>query len=96
MPSHNLLPGRAVTRELPNNFPYIVKKQYIGTIVKLWDRPSRRFFDFAKKELIKHVKVATEEHFSQYTHGHLKQRVMYVLHVLLTNIPFVDKNSGEY
>ena len=85
-----------MTRELPNNFPYIVKKQYIGTIVKLWDRPPRQFFDFTRKELIKHVKVATEEHFSQYAHGHFKQRVMYVLRVLLANIAFVDKNSGEY
>ena len=96
MPSHDLLPVSAVTRELPNNFPYIVKKQYIGTIVKLWDRPSRRFFDFARKELIKHVKVAIEEHFSQYAHGHLKQRVMYVLHFLPANSPFVYKDSGEY
>jgi len=69
----------AVTRELPNNFPYIVKKQFIGTVVKLWDRPSRQFFDFARKELNKHIKLQIEEHFSQYTHGHLKQRVTSIL-----------------
>jgi hypothetical protein len=75
--SHDLYPVSAVTRELPNNFPYIVKKQYIRAVVELWDRPSQQFFDFARKELNKHIKLQIDDHFSQYTHGHLKQRVTY-------------------
>jgi hypothetical protein len=69
----------ARTRELPNNYPYIVKKQYIGAIVKLWDIPSRQLFEFARKELNKHVKLQIEEKFAQYTYGQLKQRVTYAL-----------------
>jgi hypothetical protein len=33
--------SRAVTRELPNNFPFIVKKYYIGTVVERWDSASK-------------------------------------------------------
>ncbi|KAI0262179.1 P-loop containing nucleoside triphosphate hydrolase protein [Gloeopeniophorella convolvens] len=69
----------AVTRELPNNFPFIVKKQYIGVIVKLWNRPSQDLFDFTRRELIKRVKAIVEEHFAQYTHGHLKQNIMRIM-----------------
>jgi hypothetical protein len=64
-----------VTRELPNNFPYIVIKQYIGTFVKLWNRPSQQLFEIAKRELGKRIKDLIEDRFSQYTHGHLKQRI---------------------
>jgi hypothetical protein len=79
MLSHDPHPVSARTRELPNNYPYIVKKQYIGTIVKLWKKPSRQLFEFAIKELIKHVKLQTDRNFSQYTYGQLKQRVTYAL-----------------
>jgi hypothetical protein len=96
MLSHNLHPISARTRELPNNLPYIVKKQYIGTIVKLWDRPSRQFFELARKELNKHVKLQIEEYFSQYTYGHLKQRVTYALHFLPANAPFIYNGLGAY
>jgi hypothetical protein len=85
-----------VTRELPNNFPYIVKKQYIRDIVKHWDKPSRKFFDLAKNKLNKHIKLQIEEHFSQYTHGQLKQRVMYALCCLRANVPFAYNGSGAY
>jgi hypothetical protein len=69
---------RAVTRELPNNYPYIVKKHFIGSIVKEWNSSSKKLFDSTKKELTRRVKEVIEDHFSQYTQGHLKQRIMYV------------------
>ncbi|KAF8504671.1 P-loop containing nucleoside triphosphate hydrolase protein [Russula emetica] len=71
----------ARTRELPNNYPYIVKRQYIGAIVKLWDIPSRQLFEFAVKELNKHVKLQIEKKFAQYTYGQLKQRVTSIMKV---------------
>lgn len=93
---HDLHSVSAVTRELPNNFPYIVKKQYIGTIVKRWNQPSRLFFDFAKKELKKRVTSQIDVHFSQYAYGHLKQRVSYALYFLPANVPFTYNGSGAY
>ena len=77
-----------MTRELPNNFPYIVIKQYIGTFVKLWNRPSQQLFEIAKKELSTRIKLLIEDHFSQYTHGHLKQRITYASHFLPAEDPF--------
>jgi hypothetical protein len=69
---------RAVTRELPNNIPFIVKKRFIGDIVGGWDSPSKKLFLSAVKELNKCIDKEIEDHFGQYTHGHLKQRVLCV------------------
>ena len=84
----------ARTRELPNNFPYIVKKQYIGKIVKQWNDPSQQLFGFAKRELKRHVELQIASSFSQYTYGQLKQRVAYALHFHPTNVPFVYDGLG--
>jgi hypothetical protein len=81
-PSLDFLFVSAVTRELPNNFPYIIIKQFIGTSVKRWEYPSRKLFDFTRKELIKRVNLLVEFQFSQYTHGHLKQSVTYASYSL--------------
>ena len=67
-----------MTRELPNNTPFIVKKRFIGDIVDEWDSPSKKLFLSAAKELIKRIDKEIEDHFGQYTHGHLKQRVLCV------------------
>ena len=81
-PSIDSLFVSARTRELPNNFPYLVIKEFIGTYVERWDNPSRRLFELTRKELMSHVKSLVELHFSQYTHGHLKQGIMYALYCL--------------
>ncbi|KAI9452814.1 P-loop containing nucleoside triphosphate hydrolase protein [Russula earlei] len=70
----------AVTRELPNNIPFIVKKRFIADIVGEWDAPSKKLFHTTVKELNKRIKEQIEVHFTQYTHGHLKQRVMNIMH----------------
>jgi len=69
----------AVTRELPHNIPFIVKKRFICDIVDGWDSPSKKLFRSAEGELNKRVKKEIEDHFDQYTHGHLKQRVINIM-----------------
>ncbi|KAH9965473.1 P-loop containing nucleoside triphosphate hydrolase protein [Russula dissimulans] len=69
----------AVTRELPDNTPFIVKKRFICNIVDGWDSPSKKLFRSAEKELNKRVKKGIEDHFGQYTHGHLKHRVINIV-----------------
>ena len=96
MLSHDLYPISARTRELPNNFPYIVKKHYIVSIVELWNRPSQQLFDSARKELNKHVKLQIKNHFSPYNHSHLKQRVTYASRFLPANVPFIYNGLGAY
>jgi len=66
---------RAVTRELPNTYPFIVQKGYIESIVREWNEPAHALF----KTVAEKVKEATlrivETHFGNYTHSRFKQRV---------------------
>jgi len=66
---------RAVTRELPNNYPFTVQKEYIEAFVWKWNEPAHELF----KTIIEKVKEATlrvvEAHFGNYIHSHFKQRV---------------------
>ena len=77
-----------MTRELPNNFPYIVTKQYISSFVDLWNRPSYQLFEIAKKELSTRIQSLIKYHFESYTHGHLRQRITYALRFLPAEDPF--------
>jgi len=67
--------SRAVTRELPNNYPFIVQKEYIGAFVKQWDGPAQTVFT----AIVKKVKEATlrvvDVHFGNYAYSRFKQRV---------------------
>jgi hypothetical protein len=85
-----------VTRELPNIFPYIIVKRYIETFVKRWNHPSRQYFEVAKKELGTRINALIKLHFSQYTHGHLKQKITCVSRFLPAEVRFVDNRSGTY
>jgi hypothetical protein len=66
---------RAVTRELPNNYPFIVQKEYIEAFVKQWDGPAQTLFT----AIVEKVKEATlrvvDVHFGNYAHSRFKQRV---------------------
>ena len=64
-----------MTRELPNNYPFIVQKQYIEGFVKQWDGPAQTLF----MVIVEKVKEATlrvvDVHFGNYAHSRFKQRV---------------------
>ena len=66
---------RAVTRELPNNYPFIVQKGYIMTFVRRWDGPAQTLFT----AIVEKVKEATlrvvDVHFGNYACSRFKQRV---------------------
>ncbi len=94
MLSYDFHPVSARTRELPNNFPYIIKRQYIGRFVDHWNRPSQQLFDFARRELTKHIKLQIEDKFSQYTYGQLKQRIWYASCFFSCRCPVVYDSSG--
>jgi len=66
---------RAVTRELPNNYPFIVQKGYILAFVEKWDDPAQTLFVATVGKLKELTLRIVETHFEQYTHNHLKQRV---------------------
>jgi len=66
---------RAVTRELPNNYPFIVQKEYIEVFVNQWDGPAQTLFT----AIVEKVKEATlrvvDVHFGKYVYSRFKHRV---------------------
>ncbi|KAI0042655.1 hypothetical protein FA95DRAFT_1610025 [Auriscalpium vulgare] len=76
----------AVTRELPNNYPFLVKKEYISAIVRFWDAPSKRLFEITKKTLVTQVMAVVEDHFGQFVEGGLKQRVTNIIQKYISTI----------
>ena len=66
---------RAVTRELPHNYPFIVQKDYIVAFVNKWDDPAQALFISTTAKLKEIALRVVDSHFKNYTHGHLKQRV---------------------
>jgi hypothetical protein len=68
-------PIRAVTRELPYNYPFIVQKEYILAFVNKWGDPARALFISIAAKLKELTLRVVDTHFGNYTHGYLKQRV---------------------
>lgn len=79
----------AVTRELPNNYPFIVQKGYILAFVDKWDEPAQTLFT----TLVEKVKEATLRivhiHFGNYAHG-FKQRVS---NIVITHLDQCSKET---
>ena len=66
---------RAVTRELPNNYPFIVQKGYIKSFVKKWNEPAHILFKIIAEKVKEATLSLVETHFGNYTHSRFKQRV---------------------
>ena len=71
---HLLLDARAITRELPDEVPYVVKKQYIGDIVDEWDGPLQALYEGTLKTLRDCINDFITSVFKDFEF--LKQRVM--------------------
>ncbi|TFY58340.1 hypothetical protein EVG20_g8188 [Dentipellis fragilis] len=67
----------AVTRELPNNYPFIVIKQLILDVVEEWEEPALCLYESTKRTLLEHAQRLVAEHFGAFEHGGLKGRVSY-------------------
>jgi len=65
----------AVTRELPNIYPFIVQKEYIKAIVEEWDEPAHTLFKIIDEMVKEAILGIVETHFRDYTHTRFKQRV---------------------
>jgi hypothetical protein len=68
-------PSRAVTRELPNNYPFIVQREYIIERVDQWNSPAQTLFNSTVERLKEMTLCIVDAHFEPYAHGGLKQRV---------------------
>ena len=68
-------PSRAVTRELPNNYPFIVQREYITNRVYAWHEPAHILFNSIVEKLKEMTLCIVDTHFEHYAIGGLKQRV---------------------
>jgi hypothetical protein len=66
---------RAVTRELPNNYPFIVQKEYIEVFVKQWDGPAQTLFTAIAKKVKEATLRVVDVHFGNHGYSRFKQRV---------------------
>lgn len=72
---------RAITRELPDHYPFIVANEYIVAVIHKWHVPAENLFDAIQRSLLICVKTLVAKHFSKYSQGGLQQRVQYVLQI---------------
>jgi len=74
---------QAQTRELPDNYPFVVSKQLINDCTKLWDEPSHILFETVNGVLSDFVDELVDKHFGEHRQGGLYQRVMVIVNDVL-------------
>ena len=65
--------NRARTRELPDNYPFIVHSWYISAFTKKWRQPALDLFHAVHLVLSGQIKVIVADHFGQF--GSLQNKV---------------------
>ncbi|KAI0820963.1 P-loop containing nucleoside triphosphate hydrolase protein [Irpex lacteus] len=65
----------AITRELPDHYPFTVSNDYIKSIIEEWTTPAQVLFDQIQHVLMSHVKRIVAVHFSKFAHGSLQHHV---------------------
>ena len=66
---------RAKTRELPDNYPFVVTRRLIKQAIEKWVDPSHELFEEEYAILAERVNGMVEDHFSPFVHGGLYHRV---------------------
>lgn len=70
---------RSRTRELPGNFPFVVKQAMISECTQAWERPARQLCSQVYSLVHAEVKAAVIEHFESYGQGILAQTLKVIL-----------------
>ncbi|KAJ8514913.1 hypothetical protein ONZ45_g7596 [Pleurotus djamor] len=70
---------KARARELPDNYPFVVRASFIKTITEQWHTPTRVLCTQVYNVLVKHVKKLIHQHFETFGQGALEQRVSVVI-----------------
>lgn len=71
---------RARTRELPDNYPFVVQKAYIDEFTKKWASPSNILFDQVYDILKKDLDTLVHEHFEKMGRGGALHSVLMIVH----------------
>lgn len=66
----------AITRELPNHYPFIITRDIIQKLIGTWNVPAQDLFEEVENIVTNQVKLLVDFHFKRYPR--LKQSVLYV------------------
>jgi hypothetical protein len=69
---------RARTRELPDNYPFIVQKEYIQEFTEKWASPSKLLFDQVHDVLKEDLSALVQAHFAKMGRGGTLHSVLFV------------------
>jgi hypothetical protein len=67
--------SRARTRELPDNYPFVVQQTYISAVMVKWRAPALDLFDIVHKILADYIRLIVVQHFGYFGRGGLQQSV---------------------
>ncbi|KIJ08216.1 hypothetical protein PAXINDRAFT_89188 [Paxillus involutus ATCC 200175] len=70
----------ARTRELPDNYPFVVQKAYIEQFTQQWRQPAMELFDNIHAILKVDLAKLVEEHFAEMGKGNAKQSVLMIVY----------------
>lgn len=70
--------SRAITRELPKNVPFIVKRKLIKRFVELWEGPTTVLLEDVERILRAYMQKLVDQAFRQHSYGGLHNAIGYV------------------
>ncbi|KIJ13510.1 hypothetical protein PAXINDRAFT_80937 [Paxillus involutus ATCC 200175] len=70
----------ARTRELPDNYPFVVQKEYIKDFTEQWKQPATELFDNIHAILKADLAQLVEKHFAHMGKGNAKQSVLMIVY----------------
>ncbi|KAF7428945.1 hypothetical protein PC9H_008182 [Pleurotus ostreatus] len=70
---------KARARELPDNYPFVVRAKYVSSITEKWHSPAQILCNQMYNVLFKYMKELIHKHFASFGQGNLEQRVGVIL-----------------
>ncbi|PVF98611.1 hypothetical protein CPB86DRAFT_784651 [Serendipita vermifera] len=74
-----------VTRELPGNYPYAVKKHYALRFTRPWDVPAQRLFKRMENIFKVELKKLVQQHFYRFSAGGLHYKILRIVFAQMKN-----------
>jgi hypothetical protein len=72
----NLPVFSAITRELPYNYPYAVKKYFVARFTREWPVPANQLFAKTEREFTRELRDLVKRHFAEFSAGGLEATVL--------------------
>ncbi|KAF4598880.1 hypothetical protein EYR38_007292 [Pleurotus pulmonarius] len=70
---------KARARELPDNYPFVVRAKYVSSITDKWRSPAQILCNQTYNVLFKYMKELVHKHFASFGQGNLEQRIGVIL-----------------